>query len=202
MKLTIEMDPTADKEVFDRVMSALTNATPTVNQVSTTAVPVEAPEETTPDDTPSDEKPRIYGEAGTGRKRRTKVEMAEDEEIETLAAETEMAISTDIPAAQMLADLKEAAAENTPDEKPDDTPSDEKPDDTPSDEKPDEDNFTMEEEPAEMSPEEFRGKVIALNKEHGKAAIAILSEYGSGLSKIPKEKYKEVLSRLQDLGNA
>ena len=193
MKLTIEMDPTADKEVFDRVMSALTNATPTVNQVSTTAVPVEAPEETTPDDTPSDEKPRIYGEAGTGRKRRTKVEMAEDEEIETLAAETEMAISTDIPAAQMLADLKEAAAENTPDEKPDDTPSDEKPD---------EDNFTMEEEPAEMSPEEFRGKVIALNKEHGKAAIAILSEYGSGLSKIPKEKYKEVLSRLQDLGNA
>ena len=193
MKLTIEMDPTADKEVFDRVMSALTNATPTVNQVSTTAVPVEAPEETTPDDTPSDEKPRIYGEAGAGRKRRTKVEMAEDEEIETLAAETEMAISTDIPAAQMLADLKEAAAENTPDEKPDDTPSDEKPD---------EDNFTMEEEPAEMSPEEFRGKVIALNKEHGKAAIAILSEYGSGLSKIPKEKYKEVLSRLQDLGNA
>ena len=193
MKLTIEMDPTADKEVFDRVMSALTNATPTVNQVSTTAVPVEAPEETTPDDTPSDEKPRVYGEAGTGRKRRTKVEMAEDEEIETLAAETEMAISTDIPAAQMLADLKEAAAENTPDEKPDDTPSDEKPD---------EDNFTMEEEPAEMSPEEFRGKVIALNKEHGKAAIAILSEYGSGLSKIPKEKYKEVLSRLQDLGNA
>ena len=193
MKLTIEMDPTADKEVFDRVMSALTNATPTVNQVSTTAVPVEAPEETTPDDTPSDEKPRIYGEAGAGRKRRTKVEMAEDEEIETLAAETEMAISTDIPAAQMLADLKEAAAGNTPDEKPDDTPSDEKPD---------EDNFTMEEEPAEMSPEEFRGKVIALNKEHGKAAIAILSEYGSGLSKIPKEKYKEVLSRLQDLGNA
>jgi len=192
MKLTIEMDPTADKEVFDRVMSALTNATPTVNQVSTTAVPVEAPEETTPDEKP-DEKPRIYGEAGAGRKRRTKVEMAEDEEIETLAAETEMAISTDIPAAQMLADLKEAAAENTPDEKPDDTPSDEKPD---------EDNFTMEEEPAEMSPEEFRGKVIALNKEHGKAAIAILSEYGSGLSKIPKEKYKEVLSRLQDLGNA
>ena len=192
MKLTIEMDPTADKEVFDRVMSALTNATPTVNQVSTTAVPVEAPEETTPDEKP-DEKPRIYGEAGAGRKRRTKVEMAEDEEIETLAAETEMAISTDIPAAQMLADLKEAAVENTPDEKPDDTPSDEKPD---------EDNFTMEEEPAEMSPEEFRGKVIALNKEHGKAAIAILSEYGSGLSKIPMEKYKEVLSRLQDLGNA
>lgn len=198
MKLTIEMDPTADKEMFDRVMSAMTNADPVVIRKRSTAAPAEAPEETTPDekpdDTPSDEKPRVYGEAGAGRKRRTKIEMAEDEEIETLAAETEMAISTDIPAAQMLADLKEAAAENTPDEKPDDTPSDEKPA---------EDNFTMEEEDeGDMSPEEFRGKVISLNKEHGKAAIAILSEYGSGLSKIPKEKYKEVLSRLQDLGNA
>lgn len=197
MKLTIEMDPTADKDVFDRVMAALTGVAQTTNKTSTAAAPVEAPEETSsdekPDDTPSDEKPRVYGEAGAGRKRRTKVEMAEDEEIEALAAKTELAISTDIPAAQMLAELKEAAAENTPDEKPDETPSDEKSD---------EEGFQLDEEEEDMSPEEFRGKVIALNKEHGKAAIAVLSEYGSGLSKIPKEKYKEVLSRLQDLGNA
>lgn len=197
MKLTIEMDPTADKDVFDRVMAALTGVAQATNKTSTAAAPVEAPEETSsdekPDDTPSDEKPRVYGEAGAGRKRRTKVEMAEDEEIEALAAKTELAISTDIPAAQMLAELKEAAAENTPDEKPDETPSDEKSD---------EEGFQLDEEEEDMSPEEFRGKVIALNKEHGKAAIAVLSEYGSGLSKIPKEKYKEVLSRLQDLGNA
>jgi len=197
MKLTIEMDPTVDKEVFDRVMAALTGVAQATNKTSTAAAPMEEPEVTTPDeksdDTPSDEKPRVYGEAGAGRKRRTKVEMAEDEEIEALAAKTELAISTDIPAAQMLAELKEAEAENTPDEKPDETPSDEKSD---------EEGFQLDEEEEDMSPEEFRGKVIALNKEHGKAAIAVLSEYGSGLSKIPKEKYKEVLSRLQDLGNA
>lgn len=197
MKLTIEMDPTADKDVFDRVMAALTSAAQTTNKTNTAAAPMEASEVTTPDEkpeeTPSDEKPRVYGEAGAGRKRRTKVEMAEDEEIENLAAKTELAISTDIPATQMLAELKEAAAENTPDEKSDDTPSDEKSD---------EEGFQLDEEEEDMSPEEFRGKVIALNKEHGKAAIAVLSEYGSGLSKIPKEKYKEVLSRLQDLGNA
>lgn len=197
MKLTIEMDPTADKDAFDRVMAALTGAAQTTNKASTAEAPVGTPEVTTPDEkpeeTPSSEKPRVYGEAGAGRKRRTKVEMAEDEEIEDLAAKTELAISTDIPAAQMLAELKEAAAENTPDEKPDETPSDEKSD---------EEGFQLDEEEEDMSPEEFRGKVIALNKEHGKAAIAVLSEYGSGLSKIPKEKYKEVLSRLQDLGNA
>jgi len=126
MKLTIEMDPTADKDVFDRVMAALTGAAQTTNKASTAEAPVETPGVTTPD---------------------------------------------------------------------------EKPDETPSDEKSDEEGFKLDEED-EMSPEEFRGKVIALNKEHGKAAIAVLSEYGSGLSKIPKEKYKEVLSRLQDLGNA
>jgi 2-methylisocitrate lyase-like PEP mutase family enzyme len=68
MKLTIEMDPTADKDVFDRVMAALTGAAQTTNKASTAEAPVETPGVTTPDEkpeeTPSREKPRVYGEAG------------------------------------------------------------------------------------------------------------------------------------------
>lgn len=125
--------------------------------------------------------PRVYGEPGEGRKRRTKDEMAEDEEIEKLASETNLAITTDVPASELLAEMKQAKAE--------DEPSDGKSDD----------NFELEDEtPEEMSAEEFRAMAIGYNKKYGKEVNKTLGKYGAGLSKIPAGKYAEVKADLQE----
>lgn len=53
---------------------------------------------------------RVYGQAGEGRARRTKAEMAEDKEIDDLAAAVGVtALPDDRPAAELLADLKTKA---------------------------------------------------------------------------------------------
>lgn len=184
MKLTIELDPVADRSLFDRVMAALMDhpAPVTMEQSAPVAAaeqptPTEAPSEDTPTETSPEEmsdQPRVYGEPGPGRKRRSKDEKAEDDEIDVLAMETDMAIRTDIPATQLLEEMREAKGD---------------------------DDSTEEEKPP-MTAEEFRATAIGFNKKHGKAAITILSEYASGLSKIKPEDYPEVIRRLEALGDA
>lgn len=182
MKLTIELDPTADRALFDRVMAAVMDhpAPVAMTAAAPETTPVEMSEEPAPVEMSEEPGPRVYGEPGAGRKRRSKEEKAEDDEIDRLASITSMAITTDIPAAELLQQMKEV--DETKEESS-------------------EDGFEMEtEEP--MTLEDFRAKAITYNKKHGKEAITILSEYGSGLTKIPAEKYGEVIARLEALGDA
>lgn len=65
------------------------------------------------DDSPSpdEDDARAYGATGEGRKRRTKEEMAEDQEIYELSERLGMKkIPTDVPATSLLAELRERAA--------------------------------------------------------------------------------------------
>ena len=204
MKITLELNPETERDVFDRVMAAVAGtpapvahaATPIGDDTSVITTTKEDPDGKSDDvENIPDETPRAYGEAAGDRKRRTKVEIAEDQEIDALAAKTDLAIRTDIPATEMLAELKDEL-EKAPDGKSDE---EEEASDGKSDE---EASFDVEEEEEELTPEAFRARVITLNKTHGKAAIAVLSQYGAGLSKIPKGKYGEVLAKLEALDDA
>lgn len=184
MRLTIELDPTEDRALFDRVMAAVMDHPAPVTMESSVA-PDPAPE--SPVDTDEPAADRVYGEAGEGRKRRTKAEMAEDTEIEELAAEMGVKkIPTDIPATEVLEDLRALPMAEVPAEEISDA-------DDPDE---DDDAFDLDEDDSPMPLEDFRAEVIKANKALGGKAIKILSEYGKGITQIPEEKRREVLNRL------
>lgn len=182
MKLTIEMDPIQDRALFDRVMAAVMDHPAPVTMQQTGAVSMNMPdvEEEAPDFRP-------YGEPGDGRKRRSKEEKAVDDEIDALAAKTDIAIRTDIPAEDMLQELKDATSEEEPSEADAEEP------------KQEEEGFDLGDSDEPISLEDFRAAVIKINQKHGKDAVAILAQYGKGVGQIPEDKRREVLDRLAEL---
>jgi len=187
MKLTIELDPSADRALFDRVMAAvMDHPAPVTMESAPEPTPFVASadasrSESTAED--ASDAPRIYGEPGPGRKRRSKEEVAEDKRIEELSESTGIAINMDVPASELIADMEAAAAENEPTTPPEE----------------EEESFDLEEE---ITLDAFRAEVLKANKAHGSNAVEILKEYGSGIKQIPADKYREVLDRLKGLDDA
>lgn len=206
MKLTIELDPVADRGLFDRVMAAvMDHPAPVTMEADTPSMEMskdtpsdeksdDTPEPEAKDDTPDQPSFRAHGEAGDGRKRRTKVEMAEDDEIDKLAAKTNLAIRTDIPATELLEEMRQADAEDEADEK-----AAAKSDDS---DDGDEKDFDIEDTPEEMSAEEFRATVVKYSQKDKSKTFAVLKEYASALSKVPADKYAEVVEKLKDAVDA
>lgn len=183
MRLTIDIHTEDLNSEGMAALTALINGTKSegmyVRDAKELDVPSSKPEKTPfeeiSEETPSEEnEPRVYGEPGPGRKRRSKEEKAEDDEIDALAEKTGLAITTDKPAADLLAEMREEA------------------------EKSEDEGFDMDTDEEPMSAEEFRAMAIGFNKKHGKAVNAILAKYGSGLSKIPADKYAEVKAKLEE----
>lgn len=183
MRLTIELDPTEDRALFDRVMAAVMDHPAPVTMESS-PTPAPAPETPTSVDTDEPAADRAYGEPSGDRKRRTKEEMAIDNEIDDLAeAKGVKKIPTDVPATEVLEDLRARP----------DAPAEEISDEDPAEEITE--DFDLDETPIPL--EDFRAEVIKANKALGGKAIKILSEYGKGITQIPEEKRREVLDRLK-----
>lgn len=132
-------------------------------------------------------KVRYYGEAGDGRKRRTKEEMAEDTEIEELwkklNGDTKLPIKTN--AAGLLADLrKRLAAEGEPDE-----------------EEEDEGGFDVEDSGGEtedeiMDLDEFRSICMKAVKALGSKTVGKIMDPHKSATDVPAEERRDYADKL------
>lgn len=212
MKVYFELDTAqdGDSDLIGRIAAALAGFEPTAAsapapkaETTTAAATVTATAATTPKPDPKEEEdeklsddpnhvgPRAYGQPHT-TSRRTKAEMAEDKEIDDLfekvkgAAGIPKTIPLDMAASDLLAELKVIAASD------EDAPEQSGEADAP-------EQSGDEEEPAPVTTHnELRAVVLKANKVlPDGAAVAILKEYGSGLSKIDESDIPEVAAKLR-----
>lgn len=187
MKLTIELDTATDLEDEKTIallggsvlLAILANEVERVGRKAPTEPPGDD------DDEPG---PRIYGQAEAGKTRRTKAQIAEDEDIERrwAALWPSKAIPKDRPAEDLLSHIEKVEADQ-PEEKEDDEEFDlgEEDEDTPTDE-----------DPIEL--EEFRAVVVKAAKALGSKKIAELMKPHKGTTEVPEDDRRDYVRKIEE----
>ena len=199
MKITIELN-TGDPQdaTLARIIAAAMQGTPeTPEEVITarnTARELQA-EKGTADTTQTADEPtaRVYGETSEGKARRTKVEMAQDENIEELFAKAKelgakglpKAIPTDISADAIYDELVTMIEVLKDDETEDDDGGFEVDDDTPTTEDP-------------MDLDEFRAILTKGVKELGGKDVGALMKPYKSATDVPVDERNEYAQKLKD----